>query len=114
MFLPINCQSVNDRKMVTATRLSGFCSTYLTKGKLKKILVFEYVCSESNKLVACDVVVKSAAGEIFVHDYLLLPDGNWRNSFGEVSETLTLLFPTELLNARCTQTEAIEEFTIGE
>jgi hypothetical protein len=114
MFLPINCQSVNDRKMVAASRLNGVCSTYATKGELKKILVFEYVCSESKKMVACDVVVKSAAGEIYVHDYFLLPDGNWRNSFGEVSETLTSLFPTELLNARCTQTEPIEEFAIGD
>ena len=114
MFLPIDCMSVNKRNMVGSRQLTGVCSYFQFTDKSAVLLLFEYICVESNTLVACDVVIKTFAGEIFAHDYLLLDDGSWRDSFGEVAEELTALLPTSMLTAKCIKTEPIEEFSAGE
>ena len=80
MFLPINCNSVNNPSMLPDTILTGTCSHYLSLDKKENIQVYEYDSENLKRMVACDLVIYSAAGDIYMHELLLLKDGNWRNS----------------------------------
>jgi|GEM_PF-2162166 hypothetical protein len=112
MFLPIIFNSVNDRTMLAGKLLSATCSHYRYLDGTGDLLVYEYDCTRSKVLVACDIVILSNSGEMFMHDYLLLNDGNWRNSFGEVSETLEALLPSSSLCAELLVRRNIDEFRV--
>ena len=112
MFLPIFCNSVNDITMLADKLLSGTCSHYRYSDGTADLLVYEYDCSRSKALLACDIVILSNSGEIYIHDFLLLNDGNWRNAFGEVSEALVALLPSSNLSAELIMRWNINEFQV--
>lgn len=113
MFLPIQCNSVNNRSMLSEDALIGTCSHYQSLDGDVGVLVYEYDGCHSKSMVACDLVIYTRPGEIYIHDFLLLNDGNWRNAFGEVSATLTALLPEIALTAKLIKREAIAEFSVG-
>lgn len=113
MFLPLQCQSVNERSMIDAAFLFGTCSRYRYADGSAELLLFEYNCASSNKLVACDLVINNRKGDLYMHDYILLKDGNWRNAFGQVAGTLEALLPTSALTAKLITREQIEKFPVG-
>ncbi len=45
---------------------------------------------------ACDLVVRTLAGDLFVRDFERKADGWWRDSDGFVSESLAALLPDEV------------------
>jgi len=110
MFLPIMCNSVNKREMVLESSLIGTCSHYKSDSNLSDIFFFEYDGVESKRLIACDLAIYSNTGDIFIHDFMLLKDGNWRNSFGSVSNSLAELLPDEILNSILISREQLAEF----
>jgi hypothetical protein len=112
MFLPINCSSVNKRPMVAEAVLTGTCSHYQSLDCSADMLLYEYDGSVSKKMIACDLVVYARTGEIYMNDFLLLNDGNWRNAFGFVSDTLSNLIPEIVLTAKLLNRELINEFSI--
>ncbi len=112
MFLPLQCQSVNERSMVDASYLYGTCSRYRYADGSAELLLFEYNCTTTKKLVACDLVVNNKKGDLYMHDFMLLKDGNWRNAFGQVAGTLAALLPASALTAKLVATEKIEKFPV--
>lgn len=112
MFLPLQCRSVNKPAMHADKTLTGFCSHYQTVDASAEILFFEYDGVQSKTRVACDLVVYTQAGEIYLHDFLLLRDGNWRNAFGSVAASLEALLPEIVLTAKLRKREVIKEFSV--
>ena len=76
------------------------------------IAVFEYDSCRTRLMVACDLVIYTRAGEVYMHDFLLLKEGNWRNSFGEVAATFTAFIPTIVLTAKLIKREKIAKFSV--
>lgn len=111
MFLPVQCNSVNKPSILGGVKLGGSCSRY-RGAEDEDILLFEYLDVESQRMVACDIVVITSGSEMRMHDYLLLSDGNWRNSYGEVSGSLVDLFPDFVSAAVLVVREEITVFTV--
>lgn len=114
MFLPIMFNSVNSRSMITQSTLVGTCSHYRSLDDSADILFFEYDSIDNKRLVACDLLVYTQTNEVILHDYLLLKDNDWRDSFGEVSTNLSSLLPEIILKAKLIKREPIDEFFVGD
>jgi len=112
MFLPLQCQSVNKRAMLADKTLKGFCSHYQSVDASAEVLFFEYDGVQSKTRVACDLVVYTQAGDVYLHDFQLLKDGNWRNAFGLVAASLEALLPEIALTAKLRKREVIKEFSV--
>ena len=112
MFLPINCKSLNNRSQLSGMQLEGFCSYYKSPDDSANIMLCEYFRSGTTQLLACDLVVYVSDGDIYLHDYLLMEDHNWRDAFGKVSVSLASLFPDIVLTAQLLKREPIELFLV--
>jgi hypothetical protein len=99
--------------MISELTLVGTCSRYQSLDKSVDVLLYEYAGTQVKRLVACDLVIYVKTGEVYMHDFLLLNDGNWRNAFGEVSSSLIALLPEIVLGAELIKREVIEEFLVG-
>ena len=49
---------------------------------------------------ACDLVVVLPNGDVLFRDFMLLPDGSWRDSYGGRGESLGDLLPQEIFKFR--------------
>jgi hypothetical protein len=99
--------------MLAGTALIGVCSHYQYLDRSADVLVYEYDSTVSQQMVACDLVIYTGSGEVFMHDFLLLNDGNWRNAYGEVAASLESLIPGNILASRLIKREKIEAFNVG-
>jgi hypothetical protein len=98
--------------MIGSPTLLGTCSHYRVKDGSAEMLVFEYSCPNDNELVACDLVVNTRKGEVYMHDFLRLKDGNWRSAFGDVATVLEALLPSTVLEAVLVSRTDISEFSV--
>jgi hypothetical protein len=112
MFLPIQCKSINKLSELTEVTLTGWCSQYRSLDGSADVLFCEYEGVQSKVMVACDLMVYTRSGEIYMHDFLLLNDGNWRNAFGSVAASLEALLPDIVLTAQLRKREAINEIYV--
>lgn len=112
MFIPFEFESVNKPGLLNGMELGGSCIEYVFDESRSRALYFEYVNTESNQVVACDVLVSRDGKDYYAHDYLLLKDNQWRNSFGEVSRELLDLVPGFLLEAIEVSSSTIKPFLV--
>ena len=114
MFLPIANNSVNDRKSIKQEFLNTSCVEYRNENLTSNILFFEYKEIKNNFMIACEVIVKKDNGDVLMEDYLLLDNGNWRNSYGETDSSLIKLLPFDLVNSKLIEIVNLGEINIRE
>jgi hypothetical protein len=112
MFLPIQCRSVNNRSMLAGLSLVGTCSHYRSLDNSFDLQLYEYDDATLKTTIALDLVICSNSGGVSAHDFLLLKDGNWRDSFGNVSGSIEALLPSLVLTAQLVKREDIQEFLV--
>lgn len=58
--------------------------------------------------VACDLIVRLSNGDVLFRDFMKMPDGSWRDSYGRIADMLFDLLPIEIadftLSRRSTRT----------
>jgi hypothetical protein len=113
MFLPIKINSINkisdlEDDVFTATSLH-----YRSLDRSFNVMLFEYSGVKIKRKLVCDVIVYLKNGDVLMSDYMLLKDGNWRNSFGEVSADLISLLPKEFENTVLVDCVELAEFSLG-
>lgn len=112
MFIPFEFESVNKASLFHGKELAGNCIEYVFDESRSSALFFEYVDTSSNQVVACDVLVSKDGKDYFAHDYVLLKDNQWRNSYGQVSRELLDLVPGFLLEALEVSSSNIKPFLV--
>ena len=114
MFLPFANNSVNDRKSIKQNFINTSCVEYRSENISSNILFFEYKEIKNNFMIACEIVIKKDNGDVLMEDYILLDNGNWRNSFGETDNSLIKLLPFDLVNSRLIEIVDLGEIDIRE
>ena len=71
-----------------------------------------YTRSGESMACACDLVVRTAAGDVFVRDYERKPDGWWRDSDGFVAESLAALLPVEVRGLQLEHGSALDPIEV--
>lgn len=73
------------------------CSRYQNKAGTVTTVVREFTKDGDAAPSACDLIIVLADVSILFRDYLCMPDGSWRNSYGCRAEKLASLFPLNCL-----------------
>lgn len=101
MFLYESKESVNTEAELTVGVYYGRASTYELEGGQGSLIMGEFSLSEANTVSFIELLIEPAPGAGYSYrDFQLLPDGHWRDSSGEKSKNVALMFPPELLIAR--------------
>jgi len=112
MFLSINYRSVNTPADIRAKALEVVCSQYANQGVGLMAQLFEYANAETGEMLFKELVTVDAAGAVRAHDYVLLPNGNWRDSYGEVNSNAAALLPVELGAAQLVSRQELGQFSM--
>ncbi len=100
MFLYNSQESINTVADLPLGVYLGRASTY-EFGLAGKLIQAEFCLEGRNSVSFVEIMVqhKVAVGYSY-RDFLLMPDGYWRDSAGEKAQNVASLFPPELLSAR--------------
>ena len=69
-----------------------------------RALLYSFTRAGEAAACACDLVVHASTGDIYARDYERRPDGHWRDSDGNVCESLAGLLPAEVRALQLEQT----------
>jgi hypothetical protein len=69
-----------------------------------RALIYRFTRDGDTAACACDLVVHAVTGHIFARDFERRTDGYWRDSDGNVCESLAGLFPAEIRGLQLEQT----------
>ena len=61
-----------------------------------RALIYSFTRPGDAAACACDLVVHASTGDVYARDYERRPDGYWRDSDGNVCESLAGLLPAEV------------------
>lgn len=61
-----------------------------------RALVYSFTRHGEVAACACDLVVQASTGDVYARDFERRPDGYWRDSDGNVCESLDGLLPAEV------------------
>lgn len=96
MLLPIEIRSINQIADLQAGEYSVTCSVFVQQDGDASVMLLEYMHKGGTQVCAIDALFIGADGGVRMSDFLLLPDGMWRDNFGAKSEALGLLMPQEI------------------
>ena len=114
MFLPIIYESLNK---VTALRPGLYgcnCCAYKSPKDALKAFIFEFSLIGKNDVIACDMLILDAAGDLFFRDFMLMPDRTWRDSYGARADSISALLPSEIFGYELIECFALEAQKVGE
>ncbi|WP_150578432.1 hypothetical protein [Pandoraea aquatica] len=96
MLLPIEIRSINQISVLQPGEYSVKCSVFVQQDGDASVMLLEYMHQSGSQVCAIDALYIGADGGVRMSDFLLLPDGMWRDNFGAKSESLGLLMPQEI------------------
>ena len=90
MFLAFGLDSVNTQGQMPRGRYASSCHVYqpLQAGLPSRLFMFEHACEAVGQIIAIDLVSVDELGDVRFADFLRMPDGGWRDNFGERSDSL--------------------------
>lgn len=101
MFLYESRTSVNTIEDMPLGVYLGRASIYELEGCDGTLIQGEFCLAGESLVIYMELLIESRKGTGYSYrDFLLLPDGYWRDSSGEKSKNVAMLHPPELLLAR--------------
>lgn len=85
-------------------------SHYQTKNGSVATIVREFTRVGDDAPSICDLIVIVSGADILFRDFMVVPGGLWRDSYGNLSEQLATLFPSFGDDQRLVERETGEEF----
>ena len=110
MFVEIEIHSVNAAPAGCA--YTGKVELYSSPDRSLSALVYRFTREGETEPSVCDLIVRDAAGAMYVRDFLLLRDGRWRDSDGNFSIDLDALMPGEIHGLALATEANIPEFEV--
>lgn len=100
MFLYVSKESINTVLEMPLGVYLGRANTY-EFGAGGNLIQAEFCLDGQTHVSFIEIMVQPKPGVGFSYrDFLLMPDGYWRDSAGEKSQNVATLYPPELLSAR--------------
>ena len=114
MFLPFSISSFNSGDQLEIGKYEAMVSVYVDYKKRRKMVYSEFIKDGETMPSAIDLAVIEDNGEIFMRDFLKLPDRSWRDSSGKRSDNITELLPSEIFDFPLVSRESAGFHFIGE
>lgn len=97
MFIHLGFESVNGLGDLIPGEYRGVCSVYVNRNDQSMALLSQYWSVAQGTVVAADLqVVDGKTREVSFVDFVVIPDGSWRNSYGRCADTLGAALPQEI------------------
>lgn len=110
MFVEIDIHSVNAAPAGCA--YTGTVELYTCDERSLSALVYRFTRQGETEPSVCDLIVRDAAGALYVRDFLRQSDGRWRDSDGNLSTQLGALMPGEIRDLPLVTEADIPEFEV--
>lgn len=85
---------------------------YASEGANLRALFYSFTRPGDAAACACDLVVHARSGDVYARDYERRPDGYWRDSDGNVCESLVELLPAEVRALKLEQTVDLQTIEV--
>lgn len=95
MFFPFEFDSVNRLEDLADGTYQAVCSVYRRSGDARTLVLSEYRLRGESGPAACDLVVLEGP-DVYLRDFLRMPDRTWRDSYGRRGTNLADLLPDEM------------------
>ena len=114
MFLPVNFKSRNSVSDLFPGVYACTCFTYVSTIDALKSMVFKYFNDPHSAVVACDLLIIDAVGDIYYRDFMLMPDRTWRDSYGARGESLECMLAPEIYKQELFEQYVLEPQKVGD
>lgn len=109
MFVPDQLVSVNSIQALRPGRYRADCTAFIYRETQVIYYLYGYTRQGDDSVSAADIVVVYPNGTTGAMDFMLYPDGEWRNGYGLAAHSLVELLPAELKMARLVEVFELDD-----
>lgn len=113
MFMNTSPEGVNQKSDLAVGVYRATATVYLSPDRTHKAVLAEFGLEAEGHITFAELLIHAPEGGLFYRNFLKLPDGLWRDSFGEKRPNLGELLPAEILSFREVEQMALPSQVVG-
>jgi hypothetical protein len=103
MFMNQEPEGLNQKTVMRPGEYRGTSKIYAPDSGAASAVLVEWGLSTEDEVTAAEVLIHAPDGGLYYRNFLKMPDGLWRDSFGEKRVALGALLPAEILTFKLTE-----------
>jgi hypothetical protein len=114
MFLNESPIGLNQKASLPPGLYRGTATVYASSETVASAVLAEFGPATGSEVTAVELLIHGLDGGLYYRNYLKLPDGMWRDSFGEKQFSLGELLPAEILEFKVLEAIELPVQTVGD
>jgi hypothetical protein len=103
MFINKEPEGLNQKVVLRPGEYRGVSKVYAPESGDASVVLVEWGMSTEDEITAAELLINAPDGGLYYRNFIKMPDGLWRDSFGEMRLSLGELLPAEILTFKLLQ-----------